>query len=1372
MNKIKLVFCGKFLLLTLVFILGFALVSAGDFDIYNKSYTSQSYFFVDGTNGLVGIGTTTPSAKLDVEVSSGGAATIGSYLNTATGDYAIAMGFGTNASRPYSIAMGYNTTASENYSTAMGGLTIASGYFSTAMGIETIAQGHFSTAMGSVTNASGQASTAMGRGTIASGAYSTAMGYYTIANYASTAMGEMTTASGDTSTAMGFDTTALGETSTAMGLSTTASGVVSTAMGEMTTASGDTSTAMGRSTTASGAYSTAMGDATTALGETSTAMGTEINVSGDYSFGISLNDPASDYLVTDNNVMAIMGGNVGIGTTSPTQRLEVNGSINISGIGFALFFPDGTNMTTAASGSGIPANTISAFYQETCPTGWIIADGTSGTPDLRGIFIRGAGTSGVINYANGTDMSAIYGEYLDDSMQGHEHTFSGNALGTHEHSDTLAFSGNALGTHEHTDSFAFSGNAMSNHGHSDSFATGTESQTHTHDSMWYYPAVDRYAGSSIGRAYPGSGYRNTGANQQSHTHPVTGSVTSASAGTPAGSITGSVTSASAGTPAGSITGSVTSASAGTPAGTISSPSIDSDGTPRTGAETAPASFALIYCMKTIEDSATSNTIWGESGDNVFVQNIIKNVGIGTNSPTQKLEVNGSINISGTGSALFFPDGTNMITAATGSGSGDSLWTNSSGNATYTAGSVGIGTTSPDAKLEVKENIADVGFRMSNIHQTTGDKNSIRFGFKDSANNEYVGAAIQATAESIIDGSEDTKLDFFASESGTNSIKLTIKPNGNVGIGTASPSVKLDVAGGVHIGVYNQSHFLSISPFDENNISYISARQNRLSDQGTTKLAFQVYNNSQANIAMIIDNLGNVGIGTSSPSAKLEIDNGGIRALASTGTEVTPVGGIGLELHYNSDSAQGRVFAYDRDSSLYKNLHLGITNQLFLKSDGNVGIGTSSPSSKLQINTYGAIDESTGWMNIGSNSYFNGSWNRINTSRGGANLHINAPEDSLGEEFRFMIMNETGATNTIARIGSNQTFFNGGNVGIGTTSPSAKLDVEVSSGGAATIGSSENTATGDYAVAMGYNTNASGDISTAMGFQTTASESHSTAMGYSTTALGWASTAMGFQTTASGFYSTAMGEGTIASGNYAVAMGRNTNASDQGSTAMGEGTIASGGSSTAMGYFTTALGGYSTAMGGFTTASGSISTAMGEDTIASGWASTAMGREIEAGGDYSFAIALNDQNRANCNLDNKMCIMGGEVLIGKLTDSGAYPLQVSGEICETTAGTSACSSDARLKENILPLNNGLDLIMNLKPKTFNFIGSSRNVAGFIAQDINITNPDWIIKHDSDEYITFDDKGYLQTGIVKAIQELKVENDLLKEDLCSLGIKRWC
>ena len=42
--------------------------------------------------------------------------------------------------------------------------------------------------------------------------------------------------------------------------------------------------------------------------------------------------------------------------------------------------------------SSVPAGTISAFNLTTCPIGWIPADGTNSTPDLRGVFIRGMET--------------------------------------------------------------------------------------------------------------------------------------------------------------------------------------------------------------------------------------------------------------------------------------------------------------------------------------------------------------------------------------------------------------------------------------------------------------------------------------------------------------------------------------------------------------------------------------------------------------------------------------------------------------------------------------------------------------------------------------------------------------------------------------------------------------------------------------------------------------------------------------------------------------------------------------------------------------------------------------------------------------------
>lgn len=96
-----------------------------------------------------------------------------------------------------------------------------------------------------------------------------------------------------------------------------------------------------------------------------------------------------------------------------------------------------------------PVASINAYAGSSAPSGWLLCDGANysrtgtyaelyavlGTmygnnsandfkvPDLRGIFVRGSGTNGVLNYANGSDVSAAYGTYQNDSMQGHYHNF-------------------------------------------------------------------------------------------------------------------------------------------------------------------------------------------------------------------------------------------------------------------------------------------------------------------------------------------------------------------------------------------------------------------------------------------------------------------------------------------------------------------------------------------------------------------------------------------------------------------------------------------------------------------------------------------------------------------------------------------------------------------------------------------------------------------------------------------------------------------------------------------------------------------------------------------------------------------------------------
>jgi len=89
--------------------------------------------------------------------------------------------------------------------------------------------------------------------------------------------------------------------------------------------------------------------------------------------------------------------------------------------------------------------------------------------------------------------------------------------------------------------------------------------------------------------------------------------------------------------------------------------------------------------------------------------------------------------------------------------------------------------------------------------------------------------------------------------------------------------------------------------------------------------------------------------------------------------------------------------------------------------------------------------------------------------------------------------------------------------------------------------------------------------------------------------------------------------------------------------------------------------------------------------------------------------------------NNGAIINGEVRIGYTADQGAYPLQVNGQIFATNA--TIATSDEKFKENITPLNKGLEIVNKLKPVTFNFISDTQNnfsqyeEVGFIAQDVD-------------------------------------------------------
>jgi len=125
-----------------------------------------------------------------------------------------------------------------------------------------------------------------------------------------------------------------------------------------------------------------------------------------YGIGYATNDheeyaEGAKFIVNKN-------GNVGIGTTSPSKKLDVDGDINFTGD----LYRNGTKLSLSGGGSGIPSGAVMPFYLSSCPAGWKLADGTNGTPDLRGAFVRG-----MKGNENGRDETRSLGSYQEDATQ-------------------------------------------------------------------------------------------------------------------------------------------------------------------------------------------------------------------------------------------------------------------------------------------------------------------------------------------------------------------------------------------------------------------------------------------------------------------------------------------------------------------------------------------------------------------------------------------------------------------------------------------------------------------------------------------------------------------------------------------------------------------------------------------------------------------------------------------------------------------------------------------------------------------------------------------------------------------------------------------
>ena len=326
------------------------------------------------------------------------------------------------------------------------------------------------------------------------------------------------------------------------------------------------------------------------------------------------------------------------------------------------------------------------------------------------------------------------------------------------------------------------------------------------------------------------------------------------------------------------------------------------------------------------------------------------VGIGVLTPVEKLTVFGQVASTSSSSTVSTAGANRAIMdltgggarmghfrGATAAGSGFlRLFTDSVERMRITsAGNVGIGTTSPTEPLTISKTASGSTTQIASLVNPVGTANTGVRLWMSGTNTTTRGTFIDAVAETT---SNDHSLRFGTSaSSSTPTERMRITSGGNVGIGTTSPTYKLQVAGKSYLSGGVQLNSGDRIDFG-NSQQYIT---------GVNSTSLTLVTGNSATLTAL-DN-GNVGIGTTSPGEKLD--------LAGTNVGVKINGTQSSRVYYNRSGTYTWSTGLRSGDTKFHIFDERSGDRVVIDDTGNVGIGTTSPGSKLTVN--GSFSADTG-----------------------------------------------------------------------------------------------------------------------------------------------------------------------------------------------------------------------------------------------------------------------------------------------------------------------------------------------------------------------------------------------------------------------------